>query len=141
VAFKLCLSCKKQVGTKTKICSCGYDFIEKKSINTKKNIVAAEESKKLYYGQKTRTRIPSGLPPFSPKGFVKNWTKGQASKKTIQDWAIEVFNSQNGSLEIDGVIHWARYFWNITEPDFDNIRDVITKTLTPLDVENNNIQK
>ena len=56
MAFKLCLSCKKQVGTKIKICSCGYDFIEKKLKNIKSTVVL-EENPRLYYGQKTRTRI------------------------------------------------------------------------------------
>jgi hypothetical protein len=140
MALKLCLSCKKQVGAKIKICSCGYDFIEKK-LKKIKSTVVLEEYPKLYYGQKTRTRIPSGLPPLSPKGFIKNWTKGEASEKTIQDWAIEVFNSQNGSLEIDGVIYWARYFWDITDPSFDCIIDLITKALTPLDIQNNSSQK
>lgn len=89
------------------------------------------ESDKTFYIHKCHANrrsitTPAGLPPVKPAGYKqKNWPNGPASDEVVQNWALEVYHSDDERYRVDAVIYWARYFWDINGPEFPRIKTLI----------------
>lgn len=161
---KQCKNCKEFVGVRSKICSnCQTSFDNsldiKDSLSSVKDLVSKvsaaaagaasanisfsikkevqeEEFVKARYTGKTVICVPAGSPPVKPQGFTKGWTEGPATDEVISQWAKDVFAIGDGHYAVDAVIYWARYFWDITSPEFQRVKMIILDSLAVKEVQN-----
>lgn len=71
--------------------------------------------------------VPAGPCPVKPEGYKDKWTNGSASDETVQNWALNVYNSGECRLTVNAVVYFARHFWE--GPEFRRVSDLIVNTL------------
>ena len=152
---KLCPSCNKYPGVRSRVCLCGYEFgtkvapkklqirVATKEVvrteskpKTQPEIEAQEESR---YPSVTGTVviIPSGVPPVSLDG---------TSIEVVRQWMIDVRKSySDGYLTHEALCYWVRYAYPFCSSDkdgkcvIDNTGDLVRAMIREIDgVINNN---
>jgi len=149
---KTCPECQAELGVRTKVCACGYAFpVKEKKQKTQagKRTKKSDDSKEAQEAKKpihellrAPILIPSGEPPFAPKGYKGGskpvWSVSDpwpepASDDDISEWAWALkdhYSKKGKILTTRGVIYYARYFWDVHSPEYLHACDIIAGTFT-----------
>lgn len=144
---KICPSCQKPSGVRTKKCVCGHVFIsatpdssmlsaESLTGDTAKKLVVKpivqdDPPRRNLHLNRGIVVAPAGECPIKPKGYKQGWPDGPATDEIVQTWAMDVFNRYDGRFSTEAVIYWARNFWDINGAEFRRIRSLIFEILSP----------
>jgi hypothetical protein len=131
---KQCDSCGIYIGVRTKVCSCGHNFLRKKPkvVEVRKKRVARKGA-----SPEPETEVESDDVVVIPRGFTTNviapagkcpvQLKGM-DKETVEEWATKVrsYGEKSGDYySTEALKYFVRYVHNIASEEYKKIGEIL----------------